>query len=340
MKKYISFLLLLLIMPLCFAGCGDKLSETYWIDTSKAVEEYLTSDQFLSVKNIKFDPDLESVMIQDYGKHFMELSSVYAALFNSSISYANTYYLLFQNNPQVNNKAFKNKIVNVNKKLSKFKLDVDKFLKCKENYETFMDFTDKDRAESELEKVRLLQFKQEYLNLIQSAHALSLSMLNASRVGYYEFKIEEESSEVLTQSNVRIAVYLTNAELLTTSIDMLEIYNYTDEYSEYEQHWNKAIGFYESVLQPYENNSLTITSNSNLALTKWQTYYNSYLEDKELFDNIKEKMNFERLIELNHDATRYAEDTKKPGDKNKVEYLMNFPKISQGLISYTAGLFA
>lgn len=341
MRKNIAFLLLLLIMPLCFAGCGEKLGETYWIDSSKAIKEYFVSEQYLEVKNVEFDKDLQGLMVQDYGKPYAELSTVYSILFNSSISYAETYYVLLQNNPQVNNKEFKNKIIQVNKKLKAFKSDVERFIKCKSTYETYMDFTDKETAESPLEQKRLIQFKQDYLDLIESAHALSMSLLDASRVGYYDFNIEQESSsDLLTQSNIKIAVYLTNSELLETSIDMLELYNYIDEYDGYSKYWNNSINFYNDVLKPYEKNTLTKVEDINGALSKWKVYYDAYLQDKELFYDIKNEINFERLLELEHNASKYAEATNKPADKNKIEYFMNFSSIASNLVNYTSALFA
>lgn len=347
MKKNIAFLLLLLIMPLCFAGCGEKLSETYWIDSSKAIEEYFTGEQYQSVKNIEFSKNLKGLMAQDYGASYAELITVYSVLFNSSISYVDTYYVLMQNyNPQVNNKAFKNKIIKVNKNLDSFKLEVEKFIKSKEVYETHMTFTDKATAEDYVEKIRLLQFKQDYSNLIKSAHNLSLSMLDACRVGYYDFYIPEKDSNIsedekkyITESNIRIAIYLTNAELLTTSLDMLELYNYTDANGEYANHWSNAILYYNTILKLYEEDRLNPSQDIDVELSKWKTYYDAFLNDKELFYDIKDEINFERLKDVEHDATKYAEKTKKPANKNKVEYFVNFPNVTSGLMKYVFNLF-
>lgn len=354
MKKIILCLAIVFCISAVFTGC-DKLGEKYWEDTANACELVFgvnkenapNNKNFNEAYNIEFNENLTTIMSAGYGTQHAELTNVFAPLFNSAIYYAKNYYADFKIIPKNNNKALKSAIKNVNENIDEFEDDLEDFIEEKQEYEFWLNKGVQENgieayATSGQENARLIQFKREYIELINSAYNLSASLFNARKVGYYTFANYGDEKLVLNDAtnDVTLAINATNLEIIENAITIVSEYNANKMATEYEVYWSEATDFYNNVLVPYKNGKLTIKNDAKTNLYNWKNMYDMFVKEQEQLKNVLSKFSVKKLSEYGNNAEEFAQKTNNVQNGVYAEYYLNFYKKVQLLKSYTSNLFA
>lgn len=345
MKKIITSVLMLVCFMFCFTACGDTLGEEYWIDTSNALTQYFNTPEYTQVADITFNSNIETIIKQDYGKEFAELKNVYAKLFTAGMFFAKNNAAVLTITPINTQNGFRNKIVEVNNNLETLKTKVLEFLEAKTVFEDRIDFTAESEVSKPIEKSRLVKFKMDYLDVIQSAYKLSLSLYDAYTLGYYTFSdfvnIDSASfSAEQAKINRTLAINGSNLQLVDSAIDVLKLNNAKEVYYDYNNYWQISQKFFDDVVVVYTSNQDQLTVDATL-LNKfivWKGVYDEFLLDSQRFENVVKDINFDILKRCNNDAETYANETKNPLDQSKAEFFLNYYKNVNVLYDYTKTL--
>ena len=340
MKKTILSLLLIVCSVFVFTACGNELGDKYWETVADSASEIFTSEDFDAVYNITYSGNLQSIISNDYGSDYAELTNVFKPLFTSAIALGYYHYNDFLMSPKNENKEFKKAIKVVKKELEEFKTALQVFNEKKLDYESNITFTSSDAATSDLELSRLLFFKRDYITVIESAYELSNSVFEARRFGYYDLVVGEEEL-TLSQKNLAaaFAVSASNLQIVNTAIKIVRSYNAKNTASEYQNYWNAAKNYHDTVVVPYENEEFAIAQNANRNFKNWLGVYELFLNDTEEFVRAIKEINVELLKKKGNDPEAYAAETGREEDKVFAEYFLNFYQKIATLKQYTLGIF-
>ena len=345
MKKILTSILLLVCFMFCLTACSKPLNEKYWLDTSASLTTYFSSESYKSIKNIVFNININTIMGEDYGNEFLELKNVYSKLFNSSSFTAEKYATVLTVTPLNANDTFKNKIIDVNNKLEELKNSLQIFINKKADFEARIDFTDEESVKSSIEKSRLVKFKMDYLNVIESAYKLSNSLYNAYTTGYYTFSdFNNISATNFTADQINInrelAINGSNLELVKSAINVLKMYNAKEIYYDYNNYWQVSQKFFTDVVEYVYNPNNQLPSHPSLLpkFVVWQGVYDEFLLDSQRFENIVKNLQLDKLQKCNNDTFAYSIQTGNPLDQSNANFFLNYYKNVNILYEYTKAL--
>ncbi len=340
MKKTIISLLLIVCSMFVFTACGNELGEKYWEATATSAGEVFGSDDFDAVYNITFSNNLQTIIDNDYGSDYAELTNVFKPLFVSAIAHGYYHYADFSMSPKNDSKGFAKAIKTVRKELEEFKNALKVFNEKKIDYESNITFTSSEDANTDLELSRLLFFKREYITIIERAYEFSKSVFEARRIGYYDLVVGEEE---LTYSEKNLAaafvVSASNLQIVNSAIKIVRSYNAKNTASEYQNYWNSANGYHNNVVIPYEGGSLSVAQNANQNFKTWLGVYELFLNDTEEFVRAIKEINVDLLKKKNNNPEEYAAETGREEDKIYADYFLNFYKKIAILQQYTLNIF-
>ena len=344
MKKIITSLMLLVCFAFCFTACDNSpLGEQYWLETSTALTQYFATEDYRKVSNIAFNANIQTISGEAYGAEFAELDDLYAKLFNASIFTSEKFATVLTVTPVNTQGDFKSKINTAYNNLQNFKSAVTKFLDAKAVYEARIDFTDEESVTSAIEKSRLVKFKLEYLNVIQSAYSLSDSLYDAYTVGYYNFSdfdaIEAANfSADEIEINRRLAINGSNLQLVDSAIKVLKIYNAKEIHNDYNNYWQVSQKFFTDVVEYAYNNQLSTDSTLLEKFATWKGVYDEFLLDSQRFSNVVANIQLDVLKKHNNDTLAYAQATQNPLDQSNANFFLNYYKNVNLLFDYTKEL--
>lgn len=343
MKKIFTSVFMLVCFMFCFSACSEPLNEEYWLDTSASLTTYFATEDYKKVANITFNTNINTIMEQSYGKEFLELKNVYANLFKASAFAAEKYATVLTVTPVNIEGEFKNKIVNVNNKLRDLKTSVQIFLDAKAVYEARIDFTDEANVNSAIEKSRLIKFKMDYLNIIESVYNLSTSLYDAYSVGYYTFSdfnnIDPANfSTEQIEINRKLAINGSNLQLVDSAINVLKMYNAKEIYYDYNNYWQVSQKFFTDVVEYAYNNTLSTDSSLLDKFVIWKGVYNEFLLDSQRFENVVKNLQLDKLKRCNNDTLAYAIETGNPLDQSNANFFLNYYKNVNVLYDFTKEL--
>lgn len=339
MKKIILSILIMVCVLFTATGC-DGLGDKYWEATSISAGELFATENFNKTLNIDFNSNINSISASSYGESYAELTMVFEPMFESAISYAYVYYADLMIVPKNETGAFKDEIKKINEKLVNFEEDLAEFLQKKQEYESYITFTDETKATSDIENARLLLFKRDYITIIESALELSENFFNARRYGYYDFLDYSNPDVELIDVNAdaALAVNASNLEITRTAIKILRAYNAKEMASEYSNYWASAQSYYNNLVKSFANGSLTVVPNAKEQLNVWRGVYDLFVLETEQFNNVLENIDLDLLSKCNN-SNEYAEETGNPEDAIYADYFINFYKNLSVLEKYTRYLF-
>lgn len=343
MKKIITSVLLLVCCVFCFTACGSVLGEEYWLETSTVLTEYFETENYKKVSNITFNSNITALMGESYGVEYAELTNLYAPLFNAGIFCAEKFANVLTVTPVNKGGNFQNKIEQAYQNLQNFKTQVNEFLSAKAVYEARIDFTDEQNATSAIEKSRLVKFKIEYIDLIESAYTLSNSLYDAYTIGYYNFSdfknIEEaDFSADEIEINRRLALNGSNLKLVDSAIRVLKIYNAKEIYNDYNNYWQISKRFFEEVVKYAYENTLDSSSSLLAKFATWKGVYDEFVQDTNAFANVVSTLQLDLLKKHNNDTYEYAKATGNPQDESNANFFLNYYKNVNLLFDYTKAL--
>ena len=340
MKKIFASLLMIICCMFGLVGCGD-LQGTYWKATQEVAGEIFTSNNFVQTLNVDFNSNLDTIIASNYGGDYAELTNVLAPLFESAIYYAYNYYNDLLITPKNSNNSFKNQIKAVNSNLQSFKCQVENFNSKKQIYESYIDFSDEQTANSEIEKARLLLFKREYISLIESAYNLSESLYTARRIGYYDFSNYQDPNIELADVNAEcsLVINLTNLEITNCAIQIVKKYNAKEFASNYKNYSDAAKNFYLDVVQQFNSKTLTPAQNIKEKLQDWKNVNGLFNQELSKFYGILNGIDFEKLTASGNNPALYAQLTNNEIDEQYAKYYLNFYKHISTMKTYCLNIF-
>lgn len=324
MKKILFTLLIVCCVSLCFAGC-DGLGENFWLDAQASAQTIFEGENFKDVYNISYGDNLTFIMNTNYGCEYAEIKNVLTPLFTSAVSYAYEHYNDFLQNPANKDSAvFKTQIKNFNKNLREFEQAINEFKEQKDLYLSFITESGENFASSNIERARLLNFKRDYITVIENAFELSESVFNARKTGYYDFSNYLSEDDLLdSNADCSLALNATNLAITKCAIVTVRQYNAKEVATVYEDYYSESQEFY-NIVKKFENNEYMLVSDIKTKLKHWQYAYNMFTQEINEFLNVLNKIDLKLLIECENNAELYAKETKNDSDKYYATYYLNF----------------
>lgn len=338
MKKIVLILAFILSVGVVFAGC-DNNNEDFWSATTTNLQTLFESENYGLVKDITFNEQINTISQQGYGQLYKDLTEVYAVTFNASIFLAENYKSAFMLNPVNKTNRLRDKIKDINKNIDSLNNQISIFLTEKNRYEITVNSTEESIVQSLTEQSRLIDFKQHYLNLIEKAYNLSVSVNEAYSEGYYNIDsyTVSVSDEQVNKSYAQLALNFVNLNQCNMAIKTLNFFNAktTSVNTNYVQ---TCINYFKNILTPYMQDELSLAENFNNKFVAWREVFYDFNSESVLVVDIMNNLNLITLQQSNMNAQDYAERTNNPEDKIKVQLFLDFYKSAEILKSYTTAL--
>lgn len=351
MKKIILSLLLIICCGFCFAGCKENLPENYYTVTGQELATFFASEDFTKSLSYDFSAELEKLMAKDYAKNYAELKNIYAPLYDQTIFCAIKYANVFSKGtiPTNDSNKLKDYFRTINSDLEDFKKQVTLFNTSRANYESYITFADSEEtAKSDIERIRLNQFKLDYLSLLNKAYNLSANIYFAYEEGYNSFINADETAPenfkpYLIEINLKLALNSSNLQLANSAIKTLQVYLNKEVDNEYDKLWKSSVNFFTDTVKVAYNMSESdfeaIDAGTMLNKLKvWKGVYDVFVSDAKTFNDIVSGLDLWALQDCNYDAKKYAEITKDSTNEGKVNFFLSYYKNIEKLNTYALNL--
>lgn len=343
MKKYLLTFVLILGCALCVVGC-DKTDKDYWTPVSTELTTFFASDEYQSPSEIQFGEKLTTLISSDFGQDYAELINVYIPLYKQTVFCAQKYAQVLAFTPSNKSVKLKSAFKEISSNLIDYKEQINSFKTSKNNYESYITFTDKNTALSDQKLTRLSNFKVDFLELITSAYNLSNSVYQAYTIGYHDFAnyavldAESFTAEII-KDDQKLALNSVNMQLSNTAIKVLKLYVTKEQTSDYDDFWQISQTFYTAMQSQY-GTELEVTDFATALknFKTWKGVYDLFIQDSKHFENVIENIKVDVLKECKNDADKYAEKIGSSKAKSEALFFINYHNNVEYLYNYTITL--